>query len=459
MSGDKINQLFWLYYGQAIKDTAGANFGSTGAFFLASEAQKGPLAGSAVPDEYTNTGLHDIADNLLADDNLFYNTSALHGYAEALQNYLNWVDLGSHASKALDTAYLNALLDQSAAENAYLTQRKKAVDQYKLDSTSGFVPDGQNLLQWIAAGNAPALVTASKARDAAAATVTNLQGQINGPLAAQVTSDRTKLAQGLNKDTDLNGFNMHCALGNILSPQELIRKLNNGEKVPPPTFQRLPLYQAPAYKDAVQDMERKIGTDYKPNNSVSFTIDTNKSTSDFNFGQTTAGASVGVSYGWFSFNAGGSSSESKSVITSASESENVSVKITYDKFQVVPITLGDWNIDVSKYKLRSDAPKELKNLARVTSLVLASGLGYEITVGATAAGQIDTHYQKTVSAGGSVSIFGIPIGLGGSGSSTEESASHSATWDSASKTFKVVPSDQAGYASVVGLMGEKFNIL
>lgn len=84
MSSDKINQLFWLYYGQAIKDKAGANFGKTGAFFLATEAQKGPVAGDYIPDEYTYQGLYDIGNNLLATDNLFYNPSALHGYYEAI---------------------------------------------------------------------------------------------------------------------------------------------------------------------------------------------------------------------------------------------------------------------------------------------------------------------------------------------------------------------------------------
>lgn len=84
-SADKINQLFWLNYAQAIKDKATANFGPSGAFFVASEAQKGPIAGDNIPDEYTYQGLYDIGNNLLADDNLFYNPSALHGYAKALK--------------------------------------------------------------------------------------------------------------------------------------------------------------------------------------------------------------------------------------------------------------------------------------------------------------------------------------------------------------------------------------
>ena len=84
MSSEKTNELFWLYYGQAIIEKAGANFGPSGAFFLATEAQKGPLAGDSIPPEYTNQGLYDVGNNLLAIDNLFYNPSALHGYVDAL---------------------------------------------------------------------------------------------------------------------------------------------------------------------------------------------------------------------------------------------------------------------------------------------------------------------------------------------------------------------------------------
>ena len=67
--------------------------------------------------------------------------------------------------------------------------------------------------------------------------------------------------------------------------------------------------------------------------------------------------------------------------------------------------------------------------------------------------------KETTSAGGSVSVFGIPISLGGSGSHTSEQDSHTATWDNASKTFKVIPAVDVGFATVIGVVGEKFNIL
>lgn len=117
------------------------------------------------------------------------------------------------------------------------------------------------------------------------------------------------------------------------------------------------------------------------------------------------------------------------------------------------------NIDVSKYKLRSDAPKDVKTLARVSQIVVISGLGYEISVGASTAETLDTKLKETTSAGGSISVFGIPIGLGGSGSSTKEKETHRTSWDKASRTFKVIPNFDNNCATVVGVVGERFAML
>lgn len=55
------------------------------AFLIGSETQKGPVAGSNIPEEYTNLGLHAIANGLLNDSSLFYNPTAEYGYIEALR--------------------------------------------------------------------------------------------------------------------------------------------------------------------------------------------------------------------------------------------------------------------------------------------------------------------------------------------------------------------------------------
>src|ERR1700742_3009635 len=118
-----------------------------------------------------------------------------------------------------------------------------------------------------------------------------------------------------------------------------------------------------------------------------------------------------------------------------------------------PLTFPCRNFDVTKYKLRKDAPNEVKTLARVTQLVVVTYLGYEITVGSKVASTIDTKMKETTAAKGSLSVFGLPISLSASGSKTTENNTHTATWDNASKTFSVKPNSDTGVATVIGVVG------
>jgi hypothetical protein len=76
---------------------------------------------------------------------------------------------------------------------------------------------------------------------------------------------------------------MHVAAGDVLTPAELIRNQQNGERVQPPSYYRVPLYDAPNYKTFVQSaMEKSSGSDYNPSESIQVTIDMGKDTSDYN---------------------------------------------------------------------------------------------------------------------------------------------------------------------------------
>ncbi|KAF2761537.1 hypothetical protein EJ05DRAFT_482408 [Pseudovirgaria hyperparasitica] len=459
MSAEKVNQLFWLNYGQAIKDKAGANFGSTGVFFLASETQKGPLAGNDVLDVYTNRGIYDVGNNLLATDNLFYTPSSLHGYVEALSTFLWWVDLGGKSNVNLDSAERQALLDLDASQKWQLTEMRKAAAQFKEEKELGLVPTG-DFYDWVQNGNATAYSAAVKDVKDKGQALAMIQGQKAGPMSPARDADLSKLTKALDQSKDYPGFNFASAMGNPPNPAELIRKQKSGEKVPDPPTSRIPVYNAPLYKKAVQDaMQYAIDSKHEPKNSVGIEIDLGKSTSDFHFGHTQGGASVDVSYGgWFSFSANASHEEESQTLDTHDEGSEVSVKLLYDTIEKVPISTGDWQIDVSKYKLRDDAPKDTRTLAKVNEMVIVTYLGYEITVGTKTASSLDTKFKQTTSAGGSVRVFGIPIGLGGSGSSTEEHNTHVASWDNAKKTFRVLPAPDNGFATIIGVIGEKFTL-
>ncbi|KXH43604.1 hypothetical protein CNYM01_02743 [Colletotrichum nymphaeae SA-01] len=456
MASDKTSQLFWLQYGDAIRQKVGVGSGDK-IFFLATETQKGPLAGNNIPDAYTAQGLYNLGNNLLSTNNVFYSPSALHGYDEAIGLYLNWVELGGKSNPALGSAYLDALKNQVAYQKSFDNEQDSAHARWKKDTDYGLTD--KSFKVWVESGKAPAWQAAKDRVDSISQTITNLQLQQEGPMSVTVKEDRDRLRKGKNEETDFDGYNMHAASGNVLSTAELTQKFLSGETIPEPPFHRLPLYEAGSYKQFVQDaMQKARSSDYSSPQRIDVNIDTGKTTADYNFGQTNGGANVGVSNGWFSFNAGASHSSESSTLQLGSESSQVQVAITYNDLQAITITTGAWNVDVSKYKLRSDAPKEVKSLARVSQVIVIAGLGYEIKVGASTAETLDTKLKQTTSAGGSISVFGIPIGLGGSGSSTKENQTHKTSWDKASRTFKVVPNFDNNCATVVGVVAEPFQI-
>lgn len=252
---------------------------------------------------------------------------------------------------------------------------------------------------------------------------------------------------------------MRGAIGSPLSSEQILLKQQKGEQIPTPPFQRLPLYEAENYETFVKGAETKIGTKYVPENSFELNIDTSENRDSFDFSQFQGSAGITVPIGpWFAVGTNASRLEERTRVETGSDASSIKVKVTYDKIQQIKVRSGAWDVDLSNYKLRADAPDQLKSLVKITALVVASALGYEITVSASAARTVDTKFKEVTQAGGYVYIFGIPIRLGAGGSSTKESNSHTATFDSATNTIKVVPRFETGYATVIGIIGEKFNV-
>jgi len=99
--------------------------------------------------------------------------------------------------------------------------------------------------------------------------------------------------------------------------------------------------------------------------------------------------------------------------------------------------------------------KLLQTLVKPTQLLLATRLGYKVKLGSSSSKQFDSYYKDTVRGGGSVSIFGIPCSIGGSASHSTENTTHNLNWNSTNQEFTVDPTDNAGFATIVGLIGEK----
>ena len=88
-------------------------------------------------------------------------------------------------------------------------------------------------------------------------------------------------------------------------------------------------------------------------------------------------------------------------------------------------------------------------------MVLATRLGYIVDVGAAGKDAFDSMAKSVTSGGGSVSIFGIPCSFSAQASTEDEKITHRANWNSANNTFTVAPTDNCGFATIVGLVGEK----
>ncbi|TGO49638.1 hypothetical protein BELL_1882g00010 [Botrytis elliptica] len=453
MSADKTTEAIWLAYGQFVKEKAGVQIteGGDAAFFLASKAQKGPPAGSIVPEPYGNLGIFNIGNNLLSTADVFYNPSSQNGYVDALETFLTNVDLGGSPGEGLDTAIVNALKDKNAADEWLKREKQKAKDTYVSDYADGFTKD-PNLYDWILDGKAPGYITAENNATNIASRIEQLQFQVDGPLATKISKDKANIKKAQDQSGLKKGFNMEAAAGGLPSAAEMKRFQQAGNDDPKPAVYYVPQYTGlDEYKKFVVAAETKVAsTTWKPAQSYDLKIDKNKKVEDYKFGQTSGDGSVG-----FAFGASANHSKTSTDSSSQVETEDVSVKILYDDIRLVAINPGQWHFNTKAYRLRGDAPKEVKTLARVSQLVVVTGLGYEITLGGTAATKVDSLYKQATQAGGDLRVFGIPISLGGSGSNTTETSSHRSSWDAASKTLTIKPALEVGYATVVGVVGEK----
>lgn len=108
-----------------------------------------------------------------------------------------------------------------------------------------------------------------------------------------------------------------------------------------------------------------------------------------------------------------------------------------------------------RYQLKSNASQESRNLAFPDYLIVVRNLGFKVSVlDATLARQIDEKYDQAKEAGGIVRVLGIPATPDGNPEQATEGAAHFAEWDSSSGVLSIKPTADAGFASVVALVGE-----
>lgn len=108
-------------------------------------------------------------------------------------------------------------------------------------------------------------------------------------------------------------------------------------------------------------------------------------------------------------------------------------------------------------KLKDNAPDVLKKgNAFATQAVLAYGVGMEISLSSTTASKISDYMSEANKYGGSVSVFGFNIGLGGDVSSSNTSTTNFDQVKSASSGTTInIPPTNNGYPTLLAIIGQK----
>jgi hypothetical protein len=82
-------------------------------------------------------------------------------------------------------------------------------------------------------------------------------------------------------------------------------------------------------------------------------------------------------------------------------------------------------------------------------------LGFKISIRDTKfARQVDEMFENAKTSGGSVRVFGIPATPEGDSEKATEENAHVAEWDFGNGVLSIRPTADAGFASVVALVGE-----
>jgi hypothetical protein len=97
---------------------------------------------------------------------------------------------------------------------------------------------------------------------------------------------------------------------------------------------------------------------------------------------------------------------------------------------------------------------ELDAACAVTTVIMGYNVRYEVSLASEAAKQVKDLYTKASSGGGSVSFFGIPIGIGASHSESSSTA-YNLSQNGSDFTKFTIAGEDSGYPTVLGVIGRK----
>ncbi|KAK1831542.1 hypothetical protein QBC39DRAFT_371933 [Podospora conica] len=451
-SDAEANALFWKAYSTAILEmltSGGAGLGTNSRVYITSSNQRAIPGGSGVPEEITNWGVHNLANNLLdANGGVTFNpTASIGGYVEALALYLEAIKpVSNDVNKQMMARLHAAQANVDAADLRVTAILKATVPQYSYD------PNGKGVTPWLSwcHRNAPQYVATLKNYNEAKDMLIYVTDAVYGPGVGQLTQDLKVPSNALNTTAPIeNGVTMGASLDDITMDSALTLHFPS-----PLHVFTVPAYTITGYGEAIDGWMLTSTDGMEPAFTSTISSTVGRQYDAKSFGHDEASGSGGFDLGFISAGAGGGTSTDTSSFQFGQWVDEVTLTLTVNFVQTLTINPGQWDVDFMDLaaKMGVRPPSSVTPRVRPTQALFASGVGLKATFGAAAGSQFDTFYKKNQAASGGFSIFGFHVG--GSESSSITKATNKCTWDVASCTLTIPPAPTAHNAQLLAVIGE-----
>ncbi|KAF4472032.1 hypothetical protein FALBO_1046 [Fusarium albosuccineum] len=444
MSVSTVDKHLWLAYCKAVQNVVGGLPGHKPALFFTKAAQKAPVAASNIDPAYTNYGLNAIINNLLQTNDIFFDPSHHKTYDHCLLEYLLSVKIGG------DDPALQARIDMvgkdfCAALDQALDERNKALDMFEKEEGSGKTGE-QDFAQWWPT-NAPGYANAKKRVDATSSSYQAILTEIGGPAAKLLSKDFNRVTNALVGGLYVEGVTMPACHASA----DIARGLLEANRTPH-AITYVPEWMAYDYTSKVEYWINAVG---EGETTSQINVSDGAEVKETEFGHAATDA---FSYGpWIEFTEAGGASGVGVNMDNVDTENRLDIQFTYDEILTVAVPAGDWNVPSPgrRYQLKGNASQESRNLAFPDYMVVVRNLGFKINLrDHRLARQIDEKFSHSKSSGGVVRVFGVPATPDGDIEKSTEDAAHVAEWDYGSGLLSIKPTADAGFASVVALVGE-----
>ncbi|KAI4637822.1 hypothetical protein J4E83_000640 [Alternaria metachromatica] len=461
MAQDQANKSFWLAYCDAIKSQLGDKTGEHTSYFFSTRAQRGPPAGPAslIDPMYANMGIYEIGDSQLYTDNLFYAPTKSKSYSRALLAYMEHVDLGEAPTSTNKLNLATAMLNQTSAKEAFDAATEKAQAAWdKLKEKPEFMVPGDTWFTWKSREQKQLNSLESKYNSSVSA-FDSATRDVFGDMANSYIQDKQRIRDAIYGVTPSPGSNMPVTTLGAQDADAIVRQLEKDGVVAPPKHDYyVPLYSAPEYAGQVADWLSMAKKENKPRGEATIDVNKGSKVDEKSFTHTSGGGGVSVDYvPWISLGVNASVDNKESSMFTHEDQLKTTLTMSWDdQFRAINVNSGSWDIrGKDAYKLKSGAPEEVKGLARVVQFVIVSNLAFEVQFSGNTIKEFDKQVSSAASGGGSIRLFGIPIGINAHGSKDKSDTTHRADWDSASGKLSIKPTPDGGFASIIAVIGEK----